>query len=89
MGEFYRFEKSNYTFEVLNAYMNCDTKNCIYVINCPHCDLIYIGETCDLKARMNVHRNHNKSENAPLFVNQHIAKHTRTMDVEFKVMPFF
>ncbi|XP_078509911.1 uncharacterized protein LOC144769621 [Lissotriton helveticus] len=38
------------------SFMNCRTRNVIYLISCP-CDLIYIGETSrEVRTRMNEHR---------------------------------
>jgi predicted GIY-YIG superfamily endonuclease len=38
--------------------MSCSTKYCIYVLICKQCKQIYIGETSNLRLRMNLHKQH-------------------------------
>ena len=81
------FDFKNYKFTV-NANMNCNTKNCIYVIRCENCGLLYIGETGNLRSRVNLHKSHvNKKEG--LFVNKHLAECNTNLKDTFKIMPFY
>jgi len=68
--------------------MNCLAKNVIYVIICKGCKKQYIGQTCDLRKRVNVHRHHIKdSSAAKLPMSAHIASCSPNMD--FSIFPFY
>ena len=72
-GQSYYFERTNYLFKV-NGNMDCNTRNCVYVIKCNGCSKIYIGETSNFRLRVNLHKDHiRQGENAPLYVNRHIS----------------
>jgi hypothetical protein len=88
-GEQFMFTKNNFAFKV-NYDMSCNTLNCIYVLACEGCDQIYIGETSNLRLRINLHRDHIK-KNTGLGVSKHIAECTKNMEenCKFKVMPFY
>ena len=75
------------TFKV-NANMDCNTLNCIYVIKCVACSLTYIGETCNFRLRVNNHRDHSK-KNVALNVNRHLYRCNPDAEIKFKIMPFF
>ena len=77
----------NMTFKV-NADMDCNTKNCIYVLICEGCTAFYIGQTNDLRLRINLHRNDIKY-GKKLYVDKHIHVCAKNKDLQFKVMPFF
>ena len=47
---------NNKTFKCHNENTSCDSKWIIYVISCPICNLQYVGQSNNLKARMNGHR---------------------------------
>ena len=38
--------------------MDCNTMNCICVLKCGGCGELYIGETNNLKLRVNMHKDH-------------------------------
>lgn len=38
------------------ANTSCSTDNCVYLINCKFCQKQYVGETGDLRRRINNHR---------------------------------
>ena len=68
--------------------MSCETLNCIYIIVCQGCDGTYIGETNNLRLRMNLHRDHS-IKNIGLPISKHIYNCASTKDIKFKVMPFY
>ena len=68
--------------------MNCDTLNCIYVLKCLGCSKTYIGETSNLRSRINLHRNH-IIHNVGLNVSQHIHDCASKLKYKFNVMPFY
>ncbi len=75
------------TFKV-NADMNCNTHNCIYVLVCQGCNEFYIGQTNDLRFRVNQHRTDIK-HCKKLFVDNHIHHCAKNKDIQFKIMPFY
>ena len=74
----------------VNYKMNCDVKNCIYVIRCEGCSEIYIGETVNFRLRTNLHKNHVK-KNEGLYVSTHIhsCKRRANLLYNFRIMPFY
>ena len=69
--------------------MDCNTRNCVYVIKCKGCEKLYIGETNNLRLRTNLHKSHvNKNEG--LYVNKHIASCNQNIPLpRFNIMPFY
>ena len=47
---------NNKTFKCHNVNTSCDYKCIIYVISCPNCNLQYVGQSNNLRARMNGHK---------------------------------
>ena len=47
---------NNKTFKCYNENTSCDSKWIIYVISCPICNLQYVGQSNNLRARMNGHK---------------------------------
>jgi hypothetical protein len=86
-GSTFKFEKTNFVFKV-NANMSCSSLNCIYVLVCCGCSSIYIGETVNLRLRINLHRDH-IGKNTGLNVSKHIAQCTGQLENKFSIMPFF
>ena len=87
MGSTFHFPRTNEIFRIKRR-MDCNTQNCIYVLCCQGCDKIYIGETANLRARINLHRNH-ILHNTGLDVSKHIHQCAKHNDPKFKVMPFY
>ena len=56
-GNSFYFDSVNVSFKI-KARMNCETMNCIYVLKCTGCHKIYIGETNNLRHRINLHKDH-------------------------------
>ena len=79
--------KDNQCFKI-NDNMNCNTKNCIYVLICQGCNEYYIGQTNDLRLRANLHRNDIK-RCTKLYVDRHIHQCAKSKKIQFKIMPFF
>ena len=54
--------------------MDCTTRNVIYSLFCNLCKQSYIGETVNLRSRVNAHRNNSKTvDNAVMQVSRHIC----------------
>ena len=47
---------NNKTFKCYNENTSCDSKWIIYVISCPICNLQYVGQSNNFRARMNGHK---------------------------------
>ena len=47
---------NNKTFKFYNDNTSCDSKWIIYVISCPICNLQYVGQSNNFRARMNGHK---------------------------------
>jgi hypothetical protein len=88
-GDSFLFQNVNYNFKV-NAVMNCEVCNCIYVISCGGCSKIYIGETSNLRLRTNLHRDH-ANKDCGLGVSRHIHSCTQGANDnnKFTIMPFY
>lgn len=85
IGEYFTF-KNGRKFTI-KSKMNCDTLNVIYALKCEKCGAGYIGETSNLRKRVNLHRNQNKKRKyRKLFVNKHISQ---CSNFNFKVMPLY
>ena len=70
----------------LKASMDCDVKNCIYVLECVGCTKYYIGESNNIRLRTN-----NIKNNTGLAVNNHIYNCTNTLSSKkkaFELCPF-
>ena len=67
--------------------MNCNTLNCIYVLSCNGCKEEYIGETNNLRLRLNLHKNH-VTKNVGLNVSRHISECAKNKHPKFYVKPF-
>jgi hypothetical protein len=78
------FARAGVSF-VIKTEMDCTVKNVVYALFCNGCDADYIGETVNLRHRMNSHRHHNKSEDAFAKVNSHLYNCGKG----FKVCPLF
>ena len=82
--------KSNFCFEngesfEINGILDCDSKFVIYAISC-NCSKIYIGESVDLRLRMNLHKSHiSNPDESRLYV----SKHIRICKKGFKFIPIF
>ena len=70
--------------------MTCDTRNCVYVIECTGCYKYYIGETGNLRLGANLHRDHTK-KNEGLGVNKHIFHSTvgKSIKHAFRIIPIY
>ena len=72
----------------INENMNCNTLNCVYVLQCCSCLKTYIGETSDLRKRINIHRDHS-SKNSGLNVSRHLYNCASKLDIKFRIMPIY
>lgn len=86
-GTEYQFPNSSTPFK-FNCNMDCNTKNCIYVMTCLGCNSFYIGETDSFRPRVNNHRSMTNN-NTGLFVNQHMHDCARNLPVKFSICPFY
>ena len=88
-GDYFRFKNVNYNF-LIKSHMTCDTRNCVYVIECTGCYKYYIGETGNFRLRTNLHRDHTK-KNEGLGVNKHIFHCTvgKSIKHAFRIMPIY
>jgi hypothetical protein len=82
-GSEFIFNNCNKNF-VIRKDMDCNTKFCIYAMRC-RCGKTYIGETKDLRARTNLHRQH-IGEYAPFTVSQHMFD---CNSGAFEIMPIY
>ena len=55
-SNYIRSTANNKTFKCYNKNTSCDSKWIIYVISCPICDLQYVGQSNNFRARMNGHK---------------------------------
>ena len=82
------FRPTDFKFSV-NSNMTCNCKNCIYVIVCQACGMMYIGETNNLRLRTNLHRDHS-NKNIGLGVSRHIFSCSNNSNThKFRIMPFY
>ena len=86
-GNSFTFRPKICKFDIKST-MNCNTCNCIYVIECQGCSKLYIGETNNLRLRTNLHRDH-CNKNIGLDVSRHIFSCTVNKSIKFKIMPFY
>ena len=71
-------------FEICHK-VSCNSLFCVYMIICK-CGLMYIGETKNFRARVNLHVSQaKKAEYRKLFVSRHLFK----CGISFKTVPFF
>jgi hypothetical protein len=87
VGNLFYFKNINWNFTI-NFNMSCETLNCIYVIVCKGCEEIYIGETSNLRLRVNLHRDHIIKDQG-LAISRHIHTCASNLKDKFHVMPFF
>ena len=85
-GRYFQFDPHN-TFEI-RTKMNCNTLNCVYVLRCRGCMMTYIGETNNLRLRVNLHRDQINRKTG-LNVCRHINECSGTNDPKFEVMPIY
>ena len=86
-------EGTTFTFKTvfkfkLNENVSCDTLNCAYVILCNGCEKEYIGETSNLRFRINLHKNHIYKDMG-LNVSRHIHECAANKSPKFYVKPFY
>ena len=82
-----KFVFQNGKFITIKFDMDCSALNCIYVIRCSSCDLEYIGETNNFRARTALHRS---QINNPSYGFLKVSIHIRNCsDCSFKIMPIF
>ena len=88
-GDYFRFKYVNFNL-LIKSHMTCDTRNCVYVIECAGCYKYYIGETGNFRLRANLHRDHTK-KNEGLGVNKHIFHCTAGKSIKhaFRIMPIY
>ena len=81
------------TFHCKNSNTNCNSDWLIYVISCPTCDLQYVGQTNNIRLRMNNHKsdlrkykndNLDRMENPQLY--QHLALHSQDDQFKFQIV---
>ena len=66
------FPTSEIRFKI-QAKMDCTVRNVIYTLICKKCEDTYIGETVNLRSRMNTHRNNStKSDYAVMVASRHL-----------------
>jgi hypothetical protein len=82
-GKTYFFKRTGITFHI-KAHMNCNTRNCVYVMECMGCNFIYVGETNNLRLRVNLHRDHIKHDKG-----YYVSHHIHSCGTHFKIMPFY
>ncbi len=86
-GSEFLFPNSNKPFK-FNANMDCNTKNCVYVMKCMGCESFYIGESESFRHRVNLHRSH-INNNTGLHVSHHIHDCAEGLPIKFKICPFY
>ena len=83
------FQPSGFNFNIRQP-MSCTVRNVIYCVTCQGCKEQYIGETCNLRARVRLHENHISS---PVYrtigASEHIASCARNKDTMFTIIPFY
>ena len=69
--------------------MTCDTLNLIYTITCNGCNKKYIGETPNLRSRVNVHNQQfNHTELRQIQLSTHLDNCCRTIQ-KYKIFQFY
>lgn len=84
-GNHFNFGTSRFS---IKSDMNCNSRNVVYVLECGGCDKLYIGETNNLRLRINNHRTLSNT-GAGLYVNNHFYNCAGKNHPTFKVMPFY
>ena len=79
------FRNSNIKFQI-RAKMDCTVKNVIYVLICKSCESNYIGETVNLRDRMNSHRSKSTSETDAI---AEVSRHLYNCGQGFWMAPIF
>ena len=79
------FKNSDINFSI-KVEMNCTVRNLIYVILCKRCGFSYIGETINLRKRMNTHRNKSASHAAAC---AEVSRHLYECSWGFWICPLF
>jgi len=83
------FNNTNSVFNV-KFNMSCESKYVIYALTCANCNLMYIGQTSDLRSRLTVHRQQINNENhCFLPVSRHIRQCASHLYPPFTVFPFY
>ena len=76
-----------------NSNTNCNSDWLIYVISCPTCELQYVGQTNNIRLRMNGHKsdlrkykndNLGQMDNSQLY--QHLALHSQDGQFKFQIV---
>jgi hypothetical protein len=66
--------------------MSCITRTLVYATICKKCGYSYIGETTNLRSRMNTHRSTSGSSTT---VNQENSRHLYKCGMGFNICPLF
>ena len=87
-GQHFTFKNGKHFTIKFNG--SCDTMNIIYVIQCQGCKEEYIGETGNLRNRVNLHNQHIRNPDmAPLPVSRHISACARESQQKFHIFPLY
>lgn len=74
----------------VKARLTCDSTNVLYLLRCANCSKDYIGETNNLRLRINLHRNHIRDPTHRILpMSRHIATCSAGRDPPFKVFPLY
>ena len=77
------FKNANFSFCVKTS-MNCTVKNVVYALFCNGCEKDYIGQTVNLRNRINTHRSCAKNEDLAVM---EVSRHIYRCGKGFKVFP--
>ena len=76
------------TFEIKKS-MDCTAKNIIYALICNSCRLEYIGQTCNLRDRIRIHKQHIGDASVRILkVSGHLATCSKKT-IKFLVLPLY
>ena len=79
------FPNADITFTI-RKQMSCITRNLVYAILCKKCGYSYIGESVNLRSRMNSHRSASSSHTA---ATQEVSKHLYKCGMGFDICPLY
>ena len=79
------FRNADITFHIKKP-MSCITRNLVYATICKKCGYSYIGETTNLRSRMNTHRSTSGSSTT---ANQENSRHLYKCGMGFNICPLF
>ena len=93
-------DKNNIIIFHLQSQYTCNSKNVIYVLQCASCNELYVGQTENLRNRMNLHKSHvikvktGHTEDNILPCSKHFAECNTTIDGNltepyFHIIPFW